>query len=172
MVEDESTDLSEAWIEEVESLSTKERVYEIVTELTAPTTVAEIAERADCSKEGARSNLEWFVEIGIVSKVAENPALYERNDDYFEFLRVHRLTREYTLEEIDTEIRTYEAKDEEFRDAFEVANPDDIDLYASRESFDETYDQLSEWRAVRRRLADLRRAKQRLEQSGEPGVVA
>lgn len=158
---DEFEGLSESWEREVESRSTKERIYEVATSLTEPTAVADIAERASCSKEGARSNLEWLTEIGVVSKVAENPALYVRTEAYFEFLRIHRLTEEYTPEELEAEITAYESRDETLSNEFGVPHPEDVDLYAREEAFDDAYDRLSEWRAVRRRLTALRKAKQR-----------
>lgn len=159
--------LAAEWRSDVASRSTKERVYAVVTELTDPTRVAEIAERADCSAEGARSNLEWFVEVGIASRVADRPALYQRNDAYFDFLRIHRLTETYTLSELRDEIAFYETRDDELAEGFPVSNPAEVDLYAMEfeDPFDDVYDRLSEWRTVRRRLGELQRAKLRLEES-------
>ena len=160
--------LAAEWRSDLASRSTKERVYAVVTGLTDPTRVADIAERADCSVEGARSNLQWFVEIGIASRVADKPALYQRNDAYFDFLRIHRLVESYTLSEFRDEIAFYEQRDDELADGFAVSNPSEVDLYAPDfdDPFDDVYDRLSEWRTVRRRLGELRRAKLRLEETG------
>jgi hypothetical protein len=165
-------DLVEEWDRTVEDRPTKERVYEVVTSLTDPTPVATIAERADCSPNGARSNLEWFVELGIVDRVADEPALYRRNDAYFEFLRVNRLASEYGGGELSALIEEYERREASLAAAFDVDDPDDIDplTFDTDGDFESLYDRLSEWRTVRRRLRDLRRA-QLLNDRNDPSDV-
>jgi hypothetical protein len=78
------------------------------------------------------------------------------------------VTESYTLSELRDEIVFYEKRDQELADGFLVSNPSEVDIYAADfdDPFDDVYDRLSEWRTVRRRLGDLRRAKFRLEESG------
>lgn len=164
--EDRSTpppdlDLAESWETSLEDRSTKERVYEVATTLTEPTRVVDIADRAQCSKGGARTNLEWLAELGVVEKVADDPAMYRRNNAYFDFLRVDRLMRTLDVEEIEQLIESYDAREQELADQFAVDAPSDVDVL-STVSFDEldtAYDRLSEWQTVRRRLRELQRAR-------------
>lgn len=163
-------DLAGEWTETVEGRSTKERVYEVATSLTEPARVAEIAERADCSPGGARSNLEWLATMGVVERVAEDPALYRRNEAYFDFLRVHRLTQEYDAAELEALIEEYEARERELADSFDADTPEAVDLSSVPfGDLDEAYDRAGEWRVVRRRLREFRRALLALdEEGGEP----
>jgi hypothetical protein len=166
-------DLVGEWDRAVEDRSTKERVYGVVTSLTDPTPVSTIAERADCSPNGARSNLEWFVELGIVDRVADGPALYRRNDAYFEFLRADRLASEYDAGELSALVDEYERREGSLAASFDVEDPDDIDPLTvdTEDGFESLYDRLSEWRAVRRRLRDLRRAQLLNDRSDPSDVV-
>lgn len=151
----------ESWESSVDSRSTKERVYDVATTLTDPTRVAAVAERAGCSKGGARTNLEWLAELGVVEKVTEDPAMYRRNETYFDFLRVHRLVREHGREEIEDLIEAYEARERELTAQFTADSPADVDVFSTEsfEDLDAALDHLSEWKTVRRRLRDLRRAQ-------------
>lgn len=153
------------WDSAMEGRTVKDRVYEVATTLTSPTTVADIANRADCTKEGARSHLEWFVELGILEKVADNPALFVRNEAYFEFRRVTELTREFgTVKEIADAIDAYRDRERELAAQFEATTPGAVVLSdVEDEDLDEAYDALSKWRAVTRRLRELHEAKLRLE---------
>lgn len=162
-------DLAESWETSLTDRSTKTRVYEVATTLTEPTRVATVAERAECSKGGARTNLDWLAELGVVEKVAADPALYRRNDAYFDFLRVHRLSREHDTEELDQLIEAYDAREQELADQFAVDSPSDVDVLSTVAfaDLDTAYDRVSEWRTVRRRLRELRQA--RLRHQSEPG---
>jgi len=153
-------DLVGSWEASLADRSTKERVYDVATTLTDPESVATVAERADCSKGGARANLEWLAELGVVEKVADDPAMYRRNDAYFAFLRVDRLRREHDSEEIEARIEEYERREAELAEGFEADSPAGAEalLTVAFEELDTAYDRLSEWRTVRRRLRDLRRA--------------
>ncbi|WP_233516896.1 hypothetical protein [Haloferax sp. Atlit-6N] len=164
--------LAGEWDKAVENRTVKDRVYEAVTTLTSPTTVADVAERADCTKEGARPHLEWFVDVGVLEKVADNPALFVRNEAYFEFRRITELTRELkTPEAAEEAIDEYRAREQELSSYFEESSPEAVVLSETTyDDLDEAYDRLSEWRTVTRRLRELREAKLRLESnvSGSP----
>ncbi|GAA0296994.1 DUF7342 family protein [Halarchaeum salinum] len=158
-------DLTGEWDATLEGRTVKDRVYEVATAVTSPTSVTDIAERADCTKEGARPHLEWFVDLGVLEKVADNPALFMRNEAYFEFRRVTELTREFeTPEEIADRTAEYRERERDLAASFEASSPGAVVLSdVDSEDLDEAYDRLSEWRAVTRRLRELHEAKLRLE---------
>lgn len=159
----QNLDIAEPWEQSLEARSTKERVYEVATTITEPTRIATIAERADCSKGGARTNLEWLAELGVVELLSEDPAMYRRNEAYFDFLRVDRLVREHDEGELEELIDGYNARERELADQFAVDSPADVDLHSTVEfeELDDADDRLREWMTVQRRLRDLRRARLR-----------
>lgn len=164
-------DLSDAWAADLDERSTKERVYEVATALTEPTRVAAVADRAECSKGGARTNLEWLAELGVLERVADDPALYRRNEAYFDFRRVYHLTRDHDADELDQLIEEYEDRDAHLATQFDVDTPAEVDVLTTVE-FDEldvAYDRLSEWRTVRRRLRELRRARLMIQRNNGDG---
>jgi hypothetical protein len=72
-----------------EGADTKQRVYGAILHAREPMTAAEVAERADCSPESARTHLSFYADLGIVIHHEGRPARYERNDDYFEWRRTN-----------------------------------------------------------------------------------
>lgn len=158
---DVDPEFSASWEEALADRSTKERVYEVATTLTEPTRVATVAERAECSTGGARTNLEWLAELGVVEQVADDPAMYQRNEAYFDFLRVYRLAQEHDAAALERSIEEYEEREVALADAFEADTPAEVDVLATAgfDELDAAYDRLSEWQTVRRRLRDMRRAK-------------
>ncbi|MCL9816971.1 DUF7342 family protein [Natronocalculus amylovorans] len=165
-------DLTGEWDKVIKSRTVKDRVYEAVTTLTSPTAVSDVAERADCTKEGARPHLEWFVDVGVLEKVAHNPALFVRNEAYFEFRRITELVRELeTPDAVENAIDEYHAREEELSSYFTESSPEAVIRSEIRnDDSNKAYDRLSEWRAVTRRLRELREAKFRIESnhSGAP----
>ncbi|GAA0291409.1 hypothetical protein GCM10009066_02370 [Halarchaeum salinum] len=59
--------LTGEWETRLEGRTVPERVFEVAMALTAPTSVMEIAERADCATAEVRPHLEWLVERGLDS---------------------------------------------------------------------------------------------------------
>lgn len=165
--------LTEEWESSVENRTVKDRVYETATTLTEPTAVSDISEHAGCTKEGARPHLEWLVELGVLEKVADNPALFVRNEAYFEFRRITELLRQFESgAEIEAAIDDYRAREEALQSYFNEPEPETVSLMEiSYDDLDETADRLSEWRTVRRRIRELREAKHRLDSgSGAPST--
>lgn len=154
-------DLGTAWADELEARSTKERVYEVATTLTEPTRIAEVAARAECSKGGARTTLEWLTELGVLARVTDDPATYRRNEAYFDFRRVYHLSQEYDGDELEELIEAYDDRETALAARFDAETPADVDVLQTVEfdELDAVYDWLSEWRTVRRRLRELRRAR-------------
>lgn len=170
------TDLSltDEWNDVVEERTVRERVYEVATTLTDPTAVSTVAERADCGKEGARTHLEWFVELGVLDKVADNPALFVRNEPYFEFRRVTALVRRYgSVEAIDREIETYRERAAAFSEEFGEPTPDAVTVDDVDDgTFEATLDRLGEWRVVERRLRELKEARLHVDRESGPTVAS
>jgi predicted ArsR family transcriptional regulator len=164
-------DLGDAWATDLEERSTKERVYEVATTLTEPTRVADVADRAECSKGGARTNLEWLAELGVLERVADDPAMYRRNEAYFDFRRVYHLTRDHDAAELEALIEDYDDREAELAAEFDAESPAEVDVLTTVafDELDEAYDRLSEWRTVRRRLRELRRARLMLQREHAEG---
>lgn len=153
-------EIADDWTATADNRSARERIYAITTQLTDPTDVSTIAERADCSPNTARDTLAWFTEMGIVRQVTENPALYRRNQAYFEFLRVDRLASTHTPSELDALLADLREQESEVAAEFDVEHPEDVTLDTTDpETLETRYDRLSEWRSLRQRIRDVHRAK-------------
>lgn len=165
-------ELGDAWATDLEERSTKERVYEVATTLTEPTRVADVADRAECSKGGARTNLEWLAELGVVERVADDPAMYRRNEAYFDFRRVYHLTRDHDAVELDALLEEYDAREADLAAEFDAEAPAEVDVLTTVafDELDDAYDRLAEWRTVRRRLRELRRARLMLQREYGDGL--
>jgi hypothetical protein len=157
--------LVDEWDAAMEARTVRARVFETASTLTEPTSVATVAERADCTVEGVRPHLEWFVELGVLEKVTDAPARYVRNDAYFEFRRITELVRQVEdATAIQEAIETYRDRDDRLQAAFGVAAPELVVLGDVDDGrLDDTVDRLHEWRTVRRRLRELHEAKRRLD---------
>jgi predicted transcriptional regulator len=150
-----------------EDRTTFQRVYDVLVGTTTFLTAAEFAERADCSANGARHALEQLAEMGIASRQDARPVRYRRNDSYFTWRRVESLAHEYTTEELRERIAGLIQDDEAFQEAYGVPEPDAVstdDLPVDdHEALHERWDDLQEWRTVRRDIRVLRRAVQQAE---------
>lgn len=153
--------LAEEWVKQKEQQSTRERVYAVALQLYEPTRVAEVAERADVSKETAREYLRWFAEIGMVTHDAESPDLFSRNEAYFEWRRIQRLQAR-SPEELEEELKQLTATEREYRDRYDADGPGDVDAleHADYTDLESVWMDLQEWRTVRRRIRELEQARQ------------
>lgn len=125
---------------------TKQRVYGAILQAREPTTVAEIAARADCSEESARTHLAFYADLGIVIRHEGRPVMYERNDEYFQWRRVNELARKNTVEELQTRVSELTDRIEEYRAEYDADSPAMVDVLefdASR--VDNVYTDLSDW---------------------------
>ena len=155
--EDFSTRLSER----LRDAPTDERVYRTALELYDPTTVAEVAERADCSKNAARRHLKRLTDIGLLTRVMENPEAFRRNESYFEWRRLNRLS-ELSDDEYRERLGELLAEDETYKNEYEIETPDDIDPldYSEYGDAEQVWLDLTNWTAIRREIRDLRRSRQ------------
>ena len=151
-------DFSEGLAERLRNAPADERVYRVALGLTEPTRVSEVAQRADCSKNAARRHLERLAEIGVLRRVLENPAAFERNESYFEWRRLDRLA-ELSDAEYEDRLGDLLSEDEAYRETYGVECPDDLDPleYTSHGDAERVRLDLTNWAAIRREIRDLRR---------------
>ena len=141
---------------------TKQRVYGAVLHAREPMTAAEIAERADCSEESARTHLSFYTDLGIVIRHEGRPVRYERNDDYFEWRRVNELAQGHTVEELQARVSELTDRIETYRDEYGAETPAAVDvLEFDAERIDDVYADLGDWATVieERRLHERARRK-------------
>ena len=145
-----------------EGEDTKQRVYGAVLHAREPMTVSEIAERADCSKESARTHLSFYADLGIVIRHEGRPVRYERNNDYFEWRRVNGLVQENTVEELQVYVSELTDRIEEYRDDYNADSPAEINvLEFDAAQIDDVYVDLGDWATAveERRLHERARRK-------------
>ncbi|SDY16357.1 DUF7342 family protein [Halobellus clavatus] len=148
---------------------TKQRMYGAVLHAREPMTAAEIAERADCSEESARTHLSFYADLGIVIHHEGRPARYERNDDYFEWRRVNELANVHTVEELQARVSDLTDQIEAYREEYDADSPSDVDvLEYDAERVDDVYADLGDWATAieERRLHE--RARQKATNSTAP----
>ncbi|AGB37113.1 DUF7342 family protein [Natronococcus occultus] len=145
-----------------ETEDTKQRVYGAVLHAREPMTATEIAKRADCSAESARTHLSFYADLGIIIRHEGRPVRYERNDDYFEWRRVNELAQENTVDELQARVSELTDRIAEYRDDYGVDSPSEVNvLEFDAEGVDEVYTELGDWATVieERRLHERARRK-------------
>jgi DNA-binding transcriptional regulator GbsR (MarR family) len=145
-----------------EGEDTKQRVYGAVLHARDPMTAAELAERADCSTESARTHLSFYADLGIVVRHEGRPVRYERNDDYFEWRRVNELAQENTVEELQARVSELNERLETYREKYDAETPAEVDvLEFDPKQVDDVYVDLGDWATVieERRLHERARRK-------------
>ncbi|MFC7228010.1 transcriptional regulator [Salinirubellus salinus] len=148
---------------------TKQRVYGAVLHARDPMTAAELAERADCSTESARTHLSFYADLGIVIKHEGRPVRYERNDDYFEWRRVNELARENTVDELQTRVSELTDRIENYRNEYDADSPAEIDvLEFDPERIDDVYVELGQWATAIEERALHERARRKAAGSTAP----
>ncbi|GGL68197.1 DUF7342 family protein [Halocalculus aciditolerans] len=153
--------MGEEWREQRENESTRDRLYRVALQLTEPTRVRAIAERADVSKETARDYLQWFAELGVVEQTNTSPDEFTRNEQYFEWRRIERL-RSQPEEALRAKLEDLTEQERAYRDRFDVENPSDVDAlkHGDYTGVEDVWEAVQAWRTVRRRIRELERARQ------------
>lgn len=152
-----------------EGEDTKQRVYSAVLHAREPMTAAEIAERADCSDESARTHLSFYADLGIVVRHEGRPVRYERNDDYFEWRRVNKLARENTVDELQSRVSELTDRIERYRDEYSADSPADVDvLEFDMRRVDDIYVDLGDWATAIKERRLNERARQKITGSTAP----
>lgn len=156
--------------------TTFQRVYDLLLGTQAFLTAREFAERADCSETGARQALEQLSEMGVAERREGRPASYRRNDSYLAWKRIESLAREHDAEELRDRVDDLIEEDEAFQERYGVPAPDLVstdDLPVDdHERLHDRWEDLGEWRTVRRDIRLLRRAVERADARTEGGVRA
>ena len=156
-----SSDFSKDLVERLDNAPADERVYRTALELYTPARVVEVAERADCSKNSARRHLRRLADIGVLTRVTENPETFERNESYFEWRRLNRLS-ELDDDEYRDRLGELLSEDEAYRETYGVETPDEIDAleYGEYGDAEKIWLDLNNWAAIRREIRDLRRSRE------------
>ena len=152
-----------------EDEDTKQRVYGAVLHARDPMTAAEIAERADCSTESARTHLSFYADLGIVIRHEGRPVRYERTDVYFEWRRVNELARENSVEELQTRVSELTDRIEEYQERYDADSPAEVDvLEFDAEQIDDVYVELGQWATAVEERALHERARRKVAGSTAP----
>lgn len=128
----------------------EQRVYGTILQTREPTTARVISEQALCDPKSARKYLEWFADLGIVTRYDGQPVTYERNDAYFEWRRINQLAAEHTVEELKAEVRELTNRITDHEAAYDAARPADVDAIVAVEdaegrTIDDVYSDLADW---------------------------
>ena len=156
--------------------TTFQRVYDVLVGSQSFLTAQGFADRAECSETAARNALEQLSEMGVAERRDGRPVRYRRNDSYFRWKRVESLAREHSPDELQDRLDDLIAEDEAFQDKYRVPDPDAVstaDLPVDdHDALQERWEDLSEWRTVRRDIKLLRRAVERAHGRVDDGVHA
>lgn len=140
---------------------TREDFFDAVLGLDSPATTSEVADLAGRGVDAAREYLEWFERMGIVTRVTESPATYERNQEYLNWRRVQMLRDEYTTEELVDFLETETRRAEALAEKFDAESPDAVSISNqaadSDRSVEEVWEDVSAWKTACRRIALLER---------------
>lgn len=141
---------------------TRDDFFDAVLALDSPATANDVAELAGHGVDAAREYLTWFERMGIVKRVTESPATYERNQAYLNWRRVQTLRTEYEAEELLDLLQTESERAETFASEFDASSPADVSIARHADATDQpieaVWERLSTWRTTRRRIALLERA--------------
>jgi predicted ArsR family transcriptional regulator len=155
-------EIAESFEDELADKPADERVYRIALQLHEPARVAEIADRADCAPDTARRHCERLAEIGVLNRISDEPATYQRNEAYFEWRKRNRLT-ELSSEQRQERLAELTSREREFRDQYGVDGPAAVVAteHADYDELEAVWSDLSEWQTVRQRIERLESVRQR-----------
>ncbi len=141
---------------------TRDDFFDAVLGLSSPTTVGDVADRAGHGVDAAREYLEWFERMGIVTKVTDSPATYERNQAYLNWRRVQQLRNQYANDELLTRLQAATGRDEDYAETLEAESPNAVSIAehasATDRSIADVWEDVSAWKTIRRRITLLERA--------------
>lgn len=155
--------------------TTFQRVYDVLVGTTDPGSASQFATWAKCSENGARQALEQLVEMGIAERTETRPTTYRRNPSYFRWKRIETLVREHSPGELRDRLEELLEADRELQDAYGAPTPNAVvvdELPADHEDLHDRWDDLTEWRTIRRDIPLVKRAIHRAESSTDGRVRA
>ena len=164
MAEPPSTDGPPSFEDPFRGDDVEQRVYGTILQLRDPTTAGAVADRAECDPKTARKYLDWFTELGLVTRHGGRPVTYERNDAYFEWRRVDRLAAEHTAPELRDRVRELTVRIEGYEQSYDARTPAAVDALAAAtddRTVDDVYRDLADWETARDERARTERARQR-----------
>ena len=142
------------------------RIYGTILQTRVPTAASAIAERAECDPKTARKYLNWFTDLGVVTRHNGHPTTYERNDAYFKWRRIDRLAAEHSVDELQRRVRELTTRITDYEGTYDATTPADVDAVAVAEgnderTIDDVYNDLGDWATVREDREYYERARQR-----------
>lgn len=144
----------------------EQRIYGTILQTRQPTAVSAIAETVDCDPKTARKYLDWFAELGIVTKHEGHPTTYERNDSYFEWRRINQLASEHSTEELQQRVTELSEKIDQYEREYGATTPEEIDALEFVDqhdaNIDAVYSDLGDWTTARHERQQYERARQQL----------
>jgi len=151
------------------AVSAEERVYNTIVQTREPTTVREIAQRADCDPKTARKYVEWFTKLGIATKHDGETPTYERNDRYFEWRRINELATTQTAPELQSHVQALASRIGTYEDRYNAEHPAAVDALSPPDdiSAETAFAELTDWQTA---LSELHYHEQaRRQQASESG---
>ena len=163
--------LAEEWEVAVHGQSTRDRVYAVALQLYEPTRVAEVAERADVSKETARDYCKWFAELGLIEQTERSPDAFARNEAYFRWRRIQRLQAR-SVDGLAEELRQLVDSERIYRDRYDADAPGEVDAldHVDYDDVESVWMDLQEWRTIQRRIRELEEARRNRDGTPEVSV--
>lgn len=145
-----------------EEPSAEERVYAAVLRAREPTGVQTISERASCDRSTARKYLDWFTELGIVTRYDDRtPVTYERNEAYFEWRRINELVEQYTVAALGERVSAIRDRIRAYQETYGDETPGAVDALAvADDDIEEVWADLTDWATKREELRRHERARQ------------
>jgi hypothetical protein len=141
---------------------TRDDFFDAVLALDSPATASEVADLAGHGVDAAREYLEWFERMGIVTRVTESPATYERNQTYLDWRRVQKLRSDYSTDDLLEFLDGERERDEAFAEEFGADSPGEVSITAaasaSERSVEAVWEDVTAWQTTRRWIALLERA--------------
>lgn len=141
---------------------TRDDFFDAVLGLSKPATASDVAELAGRGVDAAREYLEWFEELGIVTRVTETPATYQRNQAYLNWRRVQRLRDEYSDDDLLGFLQAESERAKSFSEQFDAESPEAVSITkhasATGRSIEDVWEDVSAWKTARRRVNLLERA--------------
>lgn len=149
-------DVADEFGEAMSDAPADERVYRVALQLYEPARTAEVAERAACAPDTARRHLQRLAELGVIERVTDDPATYQRNDAYFEWRKRQRLS-DCSMDELQGRLEPLTARERTFRERYDAETPADVDAlaHADYDEIEDVWLDLSEWQTVRERIERL-----------------
>ncbi|WP_408960792.1 sugar-specific transcriptional regulator TrmB [Natrinema sp. 74] len=165
MADSESTNGPPPFEDAFSGEDVEQRIYGTILQTREPATASAITERVDCDPKTARKYLDWFADLGIVTRHDGHPATYERNDAYFEWRRINQLAADHSVEDLQERVRELTTRIIDYENAYDAATPAAVDAVAVAEGSDErtiddVYSDLGDWATAREERERYERARQ------------